>query len=250
MNVVVEGLLVNYSDEGSGPVILFIHGWGDSLSTFNTVTKELTASYRVITIDLPGFGKSQAPKNPWGLSDFAVLINKFLTKINVNLYAIIGHSNGGAITIRGVSHKIFSAEKIILLASSGVRGEFKNSKKFLRVAAKGARALTAPLPLSIKSKIKKRAYQSIGSELFVAEHMQDTFKKIISEDVVEESSLIKLPTLLIYGQNDEATPPRYGEQFHIKIKNSKLEIITNCGHFVHQQAPRIVNKIIVDFLSQ
>ena len=95
MNVVVDELIVNYQTIGNGPKsILFIHGWGDSIDSFSKMASSLSEFYKVILVDLPGFGGSQTPKQTWGLSEYANFINSFLNKVSVVPDIIVGHSNG------------------------------------------------------------------------------------------------------------------------------------------------------------
>lgn len=250
MQVVVDEILTNYAIEGSGNNILMLHGWGDSLITFNILAKNLSTKYRVIRLDLPGFGGSETPKEVYDLEKYALFVSNFLDKIdNKDVYAVIGHSNGGAIAIKAVSESTIKPKKLILIASSGVRSTYSGRKKVLRLAAKTAKFPTKLLPKKSQDKLKKKAYGAIGSDLFVAENLQETFKKVISEDIVEQAKNIKVPTLLIYGDSDTATPPNYGEMFEKQINNSKLEIISGAGHFVHQTNNREVETIISKFLG-
>ena len=248
MNIVVNGLLTNYQQLGDGKTVLLLHGWGDTSQTFVGLQKELAKTYQAIALDLPGFGQTQPPELVWGLNDYADFVGAFLTKLQQKPYAIVAHSNGGAIAIRGLAVGNLQAEKLILLASAGIRSEYKGRKLLLRLAAKGAKALTAPLPKSAQQKLKKGAYKTIGSDLFVAEHLQETFKKVVTDDVQADASRLNIPTLLLYGQNDTATPPRYGELFHKAIQGSRLEVLPAAGHFLHHDQPDEVNKAVQEFL--
>jgi pimeloyl-ACP methyl ester carboxylesterase len=249
MQVITDSLPTNYQIDGNGKVIVLVHGWADSLVTFKELQKQLGKKYKVITLDLPGFGNTSTPTEVWGLDNYASFVNSFLKKIGENnIYAFIGHSNGGAILIRGISQGILKSEKLILLASAGIRSEDKARKTFLTIGAKVAKVITAPLPKSTKLKLRKKAYGAIGSEIFVAEHLQETFKRVVSADVQSDAALIKIPTLLIYGNKDESTPARYGEKLKNAIPNARLEIIEGVGHFVHHDAQQRVGNLITEFL--
>lgn len=248
--IIVDDILTSYLTAGSGRVIVCLHGWGDSSSTFQVLIDSLSAHYRVIAIDLPGFGHTDKPPKPWSLDDYSDFVAKFLQKIRVKSpYALIGHSNGGAITIRGLSKRYLTAEKVVLIATAGIRTEFKTKKRILRVTAKLGKIITMPLPAHVKARVKRRAYSTIGSDLFVAEDMQETFKNIISDDVTADAAKIATDTLLIYGDTDTATPPRYGEVFNSLMRHSELHIIPKSGHFVHHDNSTHVNTIIRDFLK-
>ena len=250
MQAIVNNLLTSYEKVGKGPVILMLHGWGDNSATFKVITEALKSKYSLILVDLPGFGRTAAPKDNWGLNEYCDFVAEFLNNINEkNIYAVIGHSNGGAIAIRGLANSIWQTNKLVLLASSGIRDNYKGRRKAQRAAAKAAKLMVAPLPKRLKSKIKKRAYKAIGSDMFVAEHMQETFKKVVTDDVLEDAQKLNIPTLLVYGANDTATPKEYGELFHVAIKGSDLKIVDETGHFLHHENPDLINKYLIEFLG-
>ncbi len=250
MNVIVKGSAVNYQVSGKGPVVVLLHGWGDNIATFKELTKSLQLKYTVIALDLLGFGGSEVPKEVFDLEKYAQFVSNFLYKIDMkHVYAFVGHSNGGAIAIRGLSSGILKSDKLVLLASSGVRSSYTGRKKIFRLAAKTAKYPTMLLPKSTQAKLKKRVYKAIGSDMFVSEHLQETFKQVVREDVVHDSAMIQQPTLLIYGSIDKSTPLNYGEKFNKQIENSKLEIIDGADHFLHHTHGQKVNKLVIGFLE-
>jgi pimeloyl-ACP methyl ester carboxylesterase len=249
MQIIVSDLLTAYQRSGKGKQVLVLHGWGDSSLSWQQLATELSKRYEVILLDLPGFGGSQAPPTAWGLSEYAAFVAAFVQKAGLKLHAVIGHSNGGAIAIRGLAAGLLQADKLILLASAGVRGDYKGRNRALRVVTKTGKLLARPLPVSLQKKLRRKVYQSVGSDMLVAEQLQATFKKIITDDVRADAAQLKLPTLLVYGSGDEQTPPRYGELFHHAIAGSVLEILPGAGHFLQLDRPAEVQKLIEDFLA-
>ena len=249
MQVVVDGLLTNYVRQGKGRVVVILHGWGDNSLSWLGLTKDLANNFDVVVPDLPGFGGSQSPASNWGLTDYGSFVSTFLKKIKIReVYCLIGHSNGGAIAIRGISDNLIVAKKLILLSSAGIRGEYKGRVKALRYVVKAGKLLTTPLPESAKSKLRSRAYKTIGSDMLVAEHLQGTFKKVVSDDVRADAEKINLPTLLIYGEGDQQTPLRYGEIFHELIDHSSFEILPDAGHFLQLDRPTALKSAVEGFL--
>ncbi|HTE57858.1 MAG TPA: alpha/beta hydrolase [Verrucomicrobiae bacterium] len=250
MNVVVDNLLTTYEQAGKGPAVLLLHGWGDSQATFAQLAKKLQTTHTTIVVDLPGFGGTQPPQETWGVGDYVHFVSQFLKKIDApKLQGIVGHSNGGTIAIKGLATGELKADILVLLASAGIRDVYRGRKKMLRLAAKTAKLATAPLPKSVQTRLKKKAYKAIGSDLFVAEHLQETFKKIVTDDVQTEAATLKLPTLLIYGSEDTATPVTYGELFHVAIAGSKLQVLPGAGHFVHHDRLDEVYELVKGFLK-
>jgi len=251
MTIIVNGYSTDYSKVGSGPAVVLLHGWGDTMTTFDLLCKHLKKNYTVIALDLPGFGKTDSPKETFSLEKYAQFVGDFVDKIGeTTIFAYIGHSNGGAVLIRGISSGILRSEKLVLLASSGVRGEYSARKKFLRVIAKTAKIPTNLLPKSSQAKIKKSVYKKLGSDLFVAEHLQDTFRQVVSEDVVHDSAMISSQTLLLYGAQDKATPMSYGAKFNKQIEESELIVLDGADHFLHHTHFTKVNKLVEDFLDK
>lgn len=248
MQVIIKSLMTSYDSVGDGPAILILHGWGDSRHAFDNMAKTLSKKFKVITLDLPGFGETQSPQEAWGLDDYANFVKAFAEKLDLKVKAIIGHSNGGAIAVRGFAKDTLNAEKLILLAPSGIRDIYQGRKKILRLAAKTAKYITKPLPNRARSRLKRNAYKKIGSDLFVAEHLQETFKKIVTDDVRNDAAKLKLPVLIIYGSDDTATPPRFGQMYRDLIHGSKLEIIEGADHFLHLSHKEKVAREIEEFV--
>ncbi len=249
MQVIVDNLPISYSVLGEGQTIVILHGWGDSSTSFTNLAKALSTDYKVVLVDLPGFGGSGVPQTILSLEDFAKFVGKFLRKISVDeVYAFIGHSNGGAIAISGLAEKVFKSEKLVLLASAGIRDDKKLKKTVLKHAAKTAKVATKILPNSLQEKIRKKSYEAIGSEMYVNAEMQETFKAVVGEDVQSAAKKLKLPTLLIYGSNDTSTPPKYGKLLAECIKGSKYVELKGVDHFVHVTAQQDVEEQIRKFL--
>lgn len=251
MQVVVDSLLTHYEKSGHGKkTILLLHGWGDSLATFKQLQTTLAKSYGVISLDLPGFGASQAPKAVWNLNDYATFLSNFLQKIDNSLvYAVVAHSNGGALAIVGISQHKLVADKLVLLAASGIRDR-QNMRRFItKIVAKAGKLLTFWLPEHHKQRLRKKLYGTVGSDMLVAPHLVETFKQTVRQDVQADATHLTIPTLLIYGADDTATPPEYGRTYQRLIKGSRLEIVDGAEHFVHHDRPEQVEQLIEGFLS-
>jgi pimeloyl-ACP methyl ester carboxylesterase len=249
MQVLVDEMVIHFERTGSGKTILLVHGWADSLSTFYDTQKSLSKDYDVISIDLPGFGQSSQPAKAWSLDDYAKFLRSFTVKLKIKTYALVGHSNGGAILITGLAENYLSADRLVLLASAGIRENDKVKKQALKVIAKSGKAITSVFPGSMKSNIRNRFYGRIGSDLLIAPGMEETFKLVVSKDVQDSATKLKLPTLLIYGSGDKSTPVEYGEILQSKITGSELKVLDNAEHFVHTDQPHQVEKLIREFIK-
>ena len=249
MQVVVDGLITNYSQLGEGRVILFLHGWGDSLAGFREMMGSLEQGYQVVALDLPGFGQTQSPEGVWGLDDYAKFVASFVAKLKLKVSVFVGHSNGGAIAIRGLASETLKADSLVLLSSAGIRGESKGKLGAIQLVTKTGKILTSSLPSGVRNKLRRKVYSAAGSDMLVAEHLQETFKKVVADDVRSDADRLKIPTLIIYGSEDRATPTSYGELFSELIKRSHLEIVESAGHFVHHDQPEQVRRLISEFIK-
>jgi len=250
MQIVIHNLLAGYSKSGSGPVIVLLHGWGDSSATFKSLESSLQDRFTLLNIDLPGFGSTDRPHRPFTLADYVDFVASLLKKTDCeDVYAFIGHSNGGSIAIRGLSTQKFSSPHLVLLASAGIRSRNTFKQKFYKVIAKIVKFPLYMLPKKSRDSVRKKMYSFIGSDLFVAEGMHDTFRNVVSEDLLKTAGSIRSRTLLLYGENDKATPPLFGDMYAQVIKDSDYRVIPGVGHFLHHENPEQVNKIIKEFLA-
>lgn len=250
MQVMVDGLLTTYEMSGRGKPVVLLHGWGDRAKGLASVQAALAKQFTVIVPDLPGFGATEPPKIAWDLTAYAQFVAAFLEKIGVTeVYAYVGHSNGGSIALRGLGRDLLSADKLVLLASAGIRSSYNAHTKVQRLFVKAGKVFVMPLPLPVKRKLRRKVYDAVGSDMLVAEHLQATFKKIVADDVQADAAKIGIPTLLMYGEQDRATPVEYGELFHELLLGSTLEIVADAGHFLYLDQPGKVMKRIMEFLA-
>lgn len=248
-HVIVDSRFVNYIHRGNGPVLLLLHGWGASSNSFSSLIQHLEKHWTVIAPDIPGFGESESPDLPWGLPEMADWLKCFCKKIDIKPEVIAGHSNGGALAIVSISKKLIIPKKLILLASAGVRKKRSSKKQLYKLVSKIGKTVTYPLPKKTKSKIRGKLYEAAGSEMLLVPHLEETFKKVVAYDVQADASQLNLSTLIIYGEDDTATPPKDGEVLHTLIKDSELYVIPSAGHYVFNDQTIKTYNLIFEFLG-
>lgn len=243
MDCIVDDLHLHYQDEGTGPTLLLLHGWGSNLHTFDPICDRLKSSYRLVRLDLPGFGKSQLPPTDWSVTDYVTLVAAFLRKLDLEPFAIVGHSFGGRIAIKGLSGGTLRANKLILIASAGVK-----SAPTLRTQATSFASRLSHLPVfqpfrtGARRLFGSRDYQAAGP-------LRGTLRKVLDEDLQVDAARITSPTLLIWGKLDTDTPPSDGQTLHERISHSQIEFIPSADHFVHETHAERVAKLIREFLA-
>jgi pimeloyl-ACP methyl ester carboxylesterase len=250
MNVVVNGILTAYATQGKGKVVVLLHGWGSDLHTFDGLIVELSKNYACLVVDLPGFGGSEPPPAAWGLDEFGLHLQATLQKLGISSpYAVVGHSNGGAVAIRALHAGSLTALRLVLLGSAGIRNKQSARRAALKLVAKTGKLITRPLPSAARTKLRNKLYRAAGSDMLLIPHMHQTFQKTVGQDVQQDAAYLKLPTLLVYGELDDATPPADGQKLAYLIQGSHLEIVPGAGHFVHLDKPAEVGALIKEFLA-
>lgn len=248
MKVIVNEMATEYTDQGNGPVILFLHGWQDSLHSFDSIANPLLETYRVLRLDLPGFGQTELPPKDWYLDDYIEFVVAFIEKINIEPEYIVGHSFGGRIILKALAKKRLSAKKIVLIASAGVSRVNQTRNMVFNLIAKSGKLLVGIPPFSLfRKKMREKLYAFAGSDYLSSSVLSGTFLNVIQEDLSSLVKEISIPALLIWGAEDKATPLADAKFLSSSIKQAQLKVFENCGHHVHQQEPEAVSELIKEF---
>ena len=235
--------------QGKGRSVLLLHGWGDNLKGLAGLATTLATDYQVISVDLPGFGASQPSEAVWNLDNYATFIKDFLAKLDLTPYAVVGHSNGGSLAIRAIAIGAIKPHKLVLLAASGIRNSQPAKRLAFKIVAKTGNAVTIWLPKATRQKLRTKLYGAVGSDMLVVEQLQETFKQTVRQDVQADAAQLKIPTLLIFANQDKAVPLADGRTYNKLIKNSQFEVIDDASHFVHLDQPAKVASLITKFLA-
>ena len=101
---------------------MLLHGWGANKESLGPIIEHLKDRYRVVAMDLPGFGKSSEPDRPWTVDDYCVFFDAFLAEIGLDQKKIncAGHSNGGRILIKWAAAAPCCLKRLILIDSAGI----------------------------------------------------------------------------------------------------------------------------------
>lgn len=251
MNIIYEGKSIYYTDEGSGHPVVFLHGWGSDMSAFGFFSKPLVSEgYRVIMIDLPGHGKSEEPPRPYSVEDMARAVLSVISSAEVEKPTLVGHSNGGRIIIKLTAQMGYEAKSLVLMDSAGIipkRGiEYK-----IKVASY---KLGKKLILAFGGKNKEEKLEAFKKKRGSADYrgasgvMRDTMVKIVNEDLEPVLPKISVPTLLLWGKDDTATPISDGKKMNALIKGSGLFEMEG-GHWAFAQSPSVSLAAVLCFLK-
>lgn len=253
-NILIEDIKVNYKIAGEGFPFLILHGWGGSSNSWNEVQKILAKqNYKVITLDLPGFGKTPSPIVPWEVKDYSNLILGFVKRLNLEKIILLGHSFGGRISIKFASLHPEKLEKLVLFASAGIKHPWNFRKRIIYIFAAIGNFLLSPKFLRrVKDLARNIFYILIRQRDYrkVKGAMRETFKKVVDEDLASDLSKISTKTLIIWGERDNAVPLKDSYFIKEKIPKSVLEVIPKVGHTANLEAPEKLSEIILKFLEK
>ena len=212
----------------------------------------LCQNFKVYLVDVVGFGKSDLPEHPLSSDDFGNFLKEFLEKLNIVNPILIGHSNGGRCIINAVGRGIVNAKRIVLIDSAGLKPK-RTLKYYLKVGfVKTGKAVLNLLPntKSIK-KFKEKLRNNVGSSDYQASAnvLKETMKIILNEDCTNLLPNIKVPTLLIWGSLDRATPIKDAKKMEQLIPDCGLVEYPNSTHFSYLENINNCNLVLNEFLK-
>ena len=250
----IDGINVNYIDVGDGDVVLLLHGWGCDGSVYRGIVDCLSPFFRVVVPDLPGFGESDEPREPFGVFEYADFVLKFATKLNIERCILFGHSLGGRIIIKMFAQFDFNLHipKIILAGSAGVKPKATLKGKLRARLFKIARAAVLLPPVkAVVPNALERLSNKFGSADYKAASpvMRQSLVKIVNEDLTPQMSAVKPSTLLIWGEDDDSTPLSDGQLMEKLFPNAGLALIKNAGHYSFLEQPATFYRILSSFLG-
>ncbi|MCR5452768.1 MAG: alpha/beta hydrolase [Lachnospiraceae bacterium] len=257
MNTVsIDELNIRYKDTGEGDVIVILQGWGTRLEVYDSIANTLVSGYRVIQFDFPGFGESTEPPEPWDPRDYAAFFIKFMKKLGIKKATLMGHSYGGRVIIclaSGDKSKLgFEIEKLVLFDAAGIlpqrtAAQEKKVKRYKRLKA----FLSLPPVYALFKEPIEQWKSKQGSEDYrnATPIMRSTLVKAVNTDLSDKLPDIDYETLLIWGENDTATPLSDGQKMDKLIPNSGLAVIQNAGHYAFLEQPVVFTNILKSYFG-
>jgi pimeloyl-ACP methyl ester carboxylesterase len=252
--ITTEGLQVRYRTWGEPatdrPAIVLIHGFANSAMSFETLGEQLAPDYFVIALDMPGFGLSDKPaKHDYGNASQARVVSNFIDALGLEQVVIGGHSMGGA---HAVHVAINSPQAVgLLLFNPGI-------------ITTGVPPLTQylvfPLPRLAAKTFAGRDFRRsflessyVDPDIVTEEKLDELMLASRSEGYIEGATAlmsyyaagdeidmldkIRIPTLIVWGADDKRKPRNEGAQLQSMITGSRLVMLPNAGHYVHEEKP-------------
>lgn len=260
----IKGGSVNYKiiGEGKTPVVL-LHGWGLSSDKYVDLAQKIIEKDNNFTFyipDLPGFGKSEEPKENWHMADYTDFLKDFIENVvrrkngfeliknilkqavqkdgGITSYKkekvlILAHSFGGRIAIKYAAKYPEDLEKLFLTGAAGIKHPLSREKKiFFNLTKIGRIFFSLPVMNILRERASNVLYKIIREKDYheASPRMKKIMQNAINEDLYDYLEKIQTPTVLIWGKNDNSTPLLDGQVMSQKIPNSKLFVIENANH--------------------
>lgn len=250
-NIKINGLNFHYTVQGSGSPIVLMHGWGCNLTTLASIEKVAAESHTVYNVDFPGFGESEEPHEVWGVELYTQLIEKFIEAEGIENPILLGHSFGGRVGILYSSRN--KVKKLILVDAAGVKPR-RSLKYYFKVYTYKLGKKLMPLIYGKKGAQERieqmRAKRGSSDYNNASPMMRAILSKVVNEDLKHCMPKISAPTLLIWGENDTATPLHDAQIMEKLIPDAGLVSFPGCGHYSFLDNPIQFAAVLRSFINE
>ena len=254
METVINGLRTNYLVSGRGRDVIVLQGWGTSVELYSDLCAHLSAYMRVWIPDLPGAGRTAEPAAPMCADDYADFVCLFAERMGLENVSLIGHSNGGRVAIKLAARKDSGLiiDKMALMGCAGIvhektPGQLRKAKLY-----KAGKSIlgSAPVRLVFPNALENfKRRQGSDDYRRASPVMRDTLVRLVNEDLRALLPQIKQPTLLIFGENDTATPLSDGELMEKLIPDAGLVRVAGAGHYAYLEQPGLIYRVLDSFFG-
>jgi len=230
---------VNYIQYGEGKDILLLHGWGQNIEMMKPLGNNLCSKFRITIIDLPGFGESPEPPFSWELDDYMHMLEEVVEILKIKKPIVIGHSFGGRLAIRYSSEN--TVEKVVLFGSPVVPEKSPNDLK--------VRFLKKVKSLPGMNKIGEYMKKYIGSRDYknATPTMRQILVNVVNKDLTSYVKKIKVPTLIIWGDNDTEASIEDAKMMENVMLDAGL-VVLHGTHYAYLENLQQVTNILYKFL--
>lgn len=257
----IAGQAIHYLDVGKGPAIVLVHGFGGQTYSFRALIPALAKSYRVIAVDLKGFGYSQHDART-GLShgDQVGMLAALLDSLGVARARVVGHSMGGAVAQRFAATWPERVEALVLAASVVADGRFRRAP---RLPAWLLRPVLPVLAGVASSRLLKAGYYdpAFADDEVRAEYLRPgrikgsmdglrAMMRDVRSDPPIDFSRLTMPVLLLYGAQDRVVPLSVAQRIRERIPQARLVVIERAAHLLLEERPTECARAILEFFDE
>ena len=257
----IDGVRLHYQEKGTGTPLVLIHGYTSSTYSWKEVFEPLSKNFRVIAVDLKGFGFSGKPDGDYTRRAQALLAAHLIDYLKIEKAWLCGNSMGGEVALNVALANPERVAGLILIDSAGVEvpGSGSLAPRYLQLPVVG-RVLTA-LALTSDKLVRQGLQKSFYDQTKITnERVANYYRPLQTRGgqlaavrartqwdlfpIETDLTRIHLPTLIIWGAEDRLIPLAAGRKMNSYIKDSKLVVFDSCGHLPQEEMPeRVVDEI-------
>lgn len=248
----IDGVSLHYRDTGEENLrqIIIMHGWGCNVDTVASIENIFKGKMRVLNVDLPGHGRSSEPPAVWGVEDFTAMMENFISRLDLKRPSLVGHSFGGRISLLLSSRN--DVDKVLLVDSAGIKP--KRSFNYYRKvytfkAMKHIMMLLLGKKKGTEAVERMRAKKGSADYRNSSPRMRAIMSRCVNEDLKHVMPSIKAPTLLIWGEDDTATPLSDAITMKRLIPDAGLVSFPGCGHYSFLDNPFGFRAAVASFFN-
>jgi pimeloyl-ACP methyl ester carboxylesterase len=208
----------------------------------------LSGAFRVIAIDLPGFGESRAPSGVWGTPDYAAFVRDLLAELGIERALFLGHSFGAKVSLYLAAVHPDLVEKVVLSGAPGIKMPPSMEARVKKAVAKSARTVGRLGPPG--RMLKQAVYERIASSDYKdAGPLQPILVKVVNEDLTHMFPRVKASTLLVWGSEDTAVPLAAAQRMEELMGDAGLVVFEGAGHFAYLDEPQRFCRVVRHFFG-
>ncbi len=257
----IDGYGVHYTDSGTGPAMVLIHGFGGHTYSYRHLIPLFARDHRVVAVDLKGYGYSERNAHA-GFSGTAqvAMLKGLLDKLGITHATFVGHSMGGGVAQRfAVTHPQM-VDALTLAAS--VSGADRAARRALPPGP----LVKLVVPVLAKVAASRMLRGSFYDPAMLTDDVRDEYMWPVrikgsmdgliaimrdgGDDAPVEMERIKQPVLLLYGAHDKLVPVSVGRQIQERIPHARMVVIDKAGHLLLEEQPQECASAILDFLRE
>ncbi|NLD51709.1 MAG: alpha/beta hydrolase [Clostridiales bacterium] len=257
----VLGIPSHYEQYGNGEEqVLLLHGWGKAVTLerhLAPIARLLQGDCRVTALEFPAHGQTGKPRETWGVEQFALWTEAAMAALSLNQVTLVAHSFGGRIALWLAANRPWLIKRLVLTGGAGLRRpqseqEKEAAQRYQQQRQKLEKLKRLPLVGSVASAVQRRLRDSRSSADYLEadEDMKATFVRIVNEDLGPLLPLVKAPTLLIWGELDEATPLWMAQRMEREIPDAALIPFAGRGHFAYLEEAARFAAIVLAFIRE
>ena len=247
------GRSIGYEEAGSGEAmpIVFLHGVGSDKSVWRPQLDYFGATRRTLAFDYPGYGDSDPAPDGTTRDDYAAAILYAMTKLGIAKAHICGLSLGGVVAIAMHHRAPERCASLILADTFAVHPE---GRAIYDRSLAGSQDLPAMAEARVGVLLAQPAEPNIRREVVATMSRIDPAAYRIGAEAVwladqrERAAAIRVPTLVLVGDQDKVTPPPLSDELAALIPDAKLQVIAGAGHLANIEKPGDFNRAVEDFI--